>query len=422
MPDYNGNGNTTEGISVEISGLKAKLYSAIQAYAKTVALKEIVYSEASYPYWFIDTNANGTADTAEIVGTNGFASWTARLVKAAYNFQFVTKDPGAYAHNAKYVIQLMTDSIADLNSKLSTPISMTGTARVDVGHFDDTKEAWRHWDADGAVSASCARCHSAEGLPFKLGLRRRRRPADFRGSGLHPPATTRKTASSCAPPPRSPSPSGLVVKEGDNASNLCMNCHQGRQSTVSVNTTLGTKPEDTVDATLKFINVHYMAAGATFYGTQAKGGYEYATKAYPSAFTHAAGYTQCGSCHSAHGLEVKVGECATCHTNVSSAEDLKNIRFARSGETDYDGNSDTTEGISVEIDHLMVKLLAAIRSYAHNVAAKGHRLRHELRHRHQRRRHSEHGRNHRLQRLDSALAQSRLQLPIHHQRPRRLRP
>ena len=41
--------------------------------------------------------------------------WTARLLKAAYNYQVVSKDPGGYTHGGKYLIQLMHDSIYDLN-------------------------------------------------------------------------------------------------------------------------------------------------------------------------------------------------------------------------------------------------------------------------------------------------------------------
>ena len=45
---------------------------------------------------------------------NKYAAWTPRLLKAAYNYQFVATDPGAYAHNAPYVLQRLHDSLADL--------------------------------------------------------------------------------------------------------------------------------------------------------------------------------------------------------------------------------------------------------------------------------------------------------------------
>ena len=32
----------------------------------------------------------------------------------AYNFQYAMKDPGAFAHNPKYVLQILYDSLADL--------------------------------------------------------------------------------------------------------------------------------------------------------------------------------------------------------------------------------------------------------------------------------------------------------------------
>ena len=40
-------------------------------------------------------------------------------------------------------------------------------------------------------------------------------------------------------------------------------CHQGRESTASVNSCLRGKDADTVDAKISFKNIHYFAAGAT---------------------------------------------------------------------------------------------------------------------------------------------------------------
>ncbi len=149
--DYNGNGDVEEGVYYELAGLHESLYAAIQAYAAEVAGTAIVYDSASHPYFFIDTNANGTADADEINGDNQFASWTSRLLKAAYNYQTAAKDPGNYVHGGKYIIQLMYDSIADLNSVLAEPVDMTAMNRIDAGHFAGSEEAFRHWDAEGAV-------------------------------------------------------------------------------------------------------------------------------------------------------------------------------------------------------------------------------------------------------------------------------
>jgi len=46
---------------------------------------------------------------------NQFKAFTPRMLKAAYNLMFVTKDPAAYIHNARYALQLMYDSIENLS-------------------------------------------------------------------------------------------------------------------------------------------------------------------------------------------------------------------------------------------------------------------------------------------------------------------
>jgi hypothetical protein len=148
-----------EGVTMEIAGLQEILYGAIQAYGGDVAGTPIVYDAASYPYFFADVNGNGEADEDD----ERYASWTPRLVKAAYNYQVSFKDPGDFAHGGKYIIQLLYDSIEDLNPDL-----VAGLSRIDAGHFAGSEEAFRHWDEDGEVSGSCSRCHSATGLPFYL--------------------------------------------------------------------------------------------------------------------------------------------------------------------------------------------------------------------------------------------------------------
>ncbi len=117
LEDYNGNGDVTEGIADELAGLQEILYTTMQAYAKDVAGTGLVYDGATYPYWFADADGDGTADQEDGAGV-AFSSWTARLLKAAYNYQVSVKDPGAFAHNGKYIIELLYDSIEDLNTKV----------------------------------------------------------------------------------------------------------------------------------------------------------------------------------------------------------------------------------------------------------------------------------------------------------------
>jgi hypothetical protein len=155
-------------------------------------------------------------------------------------------------------------------------------------------------------------------------------------------------------------PSGAVLTFGESApANLCIECHQGRESTVSVNMAIGDKPADAVDADLRFRNPHYFGAGATLFGTEAKGAYEYTGKTYLGPHSHVvtSGLT-CVSCHNTHLLAINTQLCAGCHgTNA----DPKTIRM---GTTDYDGDANTTEGMYDEVATMEELLYAAIQKYA----------------------------------------------------------
>ncbi len=121
--DLDGSGDASKGVAEEIDNLRGRLLTAIQDYARSVAKKPIVYSAPDFPYFFVDTNDNGKPDGKEAIFPNQYKNWTPRLIKAAYNYQFVTKDPGAYAHNPAYAAQLLHDSLADLGSKVKADLS-----------------------------------------------------------------------------------------------------------------------------------------------------------------------------------------------------------------------------------------------------------------------------------------------------------
>jgi len=40
-------------------------------------------------------------------------------LQAAYNYQYSTKDPGAFAHNGLYIIQVLYDTLADLGQEVT---------------------------------------------------------------------------------------------------------------------------------------------------------------------------------------------------------------------------------------------------------------------------------------------------------------
>ena len=355
--DYDGDGDVEEGIYYEIAGLQEMLYEGIQAYAAEVAGTPIIYDSHAYPYFFIDTNANGEVDEGEGIYPNRYASWTPRLSKAAYNYQTSKKDPGAFSHGGKYVIQLLYDSIADLNESLSTPVDLSAASRGDAGHFDGSTEAFRHWDEDGEVPGRCAKCHSATGLRTYID----------NGANIAEELANGFMCVTCHNEEEWPAlyaveevdfPSGATVSFEDTTSNMCLECHQGRSSTVQVDARTADKDRDTVDESLGFINIHYFAAGATLFGDEAQGAYQYEGKEYVGANAHVPGAATCADCHNVHELEVETEACVDCHGEF---EDVADIRM---DSTDYDGDGDTSGGIDSEIGGMTEALYAAIQAYA----------------------------------------------------------
>jgi hypothetical protein len=363
-PDYDGDGDTAEGMFFELEGLQEGLYSGMQAYAAEVAGTGLVYDAAAYPYFFADADGDGAPDQGDD-GAVSYSTWTPRLLKAAYNYQLSQKDPGKHAHGNKYIVQLLYDSLEDLNAGMANPVDMTAMSREDAGHFAGNTEPFRHWDAEGGVVPnSCVKCHTATGLPMFV---------NNAGSTIAAPASNGFQCSTCHNEAEWPArygvnsvtfPSGAVLTFGEGAdSNLCLMCHQGRESTVSVNRTIGdaasspnTVPVDEEGApTLRFRNIHYFAAGSTLFGTEAKGAYEFEGQTYTGMNTHP--IAMCTDCHDAHMLAPEAETCEGCHGGV----EMEAIRGAET--PDYDGDGDITEGVKGELDTMSEKLLAGLQAY-----------------------------------------------------------
>jgi hypothetical protein len=117
--DFDGDGNTAEGAFYEIDQIHADLYAAIQAYARNVVKVPIAFDPGTYPYFFIDTNNNSLGDPEELNPKNGYKSWTPRMLRAAYNYNYVSHDAGAFTHNSIYIIQVLYDSMADIGGDTS---------------------------------------------------------------------------------------------------------------------------------------------------------------------------------------------------------------------------------------------------------------------------------------------------------------
>ncbi|MFM8423743.1 MAG: hypothetical protein ACKOBL_01080, partial [Chloroflexota bacterium] len=383
-PDYDGDGDVEEGMYYEIEGLQTALMAEIQKYAADKAGAAILYDSAAYPYWFADTNGNGTADEGEVAFPNSYKNWTPRLLKAAYNYQVSVKDPGAFAHGNKYIVQLLFDSIADLGGDTST------LARTDAGHFAGDTMPFRDWDLteegepNYIVPFGCVKCHTADGLPTFL---KAGGSVVVTGNGTtvttgltNMPSANGFKCSTCHNEEAWPErysvasvtfPSGKTVSLGgkdadgkfvaDDA-NLCILCHMGRESTTSMNNALRGKDVDVVDPAVRFKNIHYFAAGATLFGGDTMGAYQYEGKTYVGQNLHAGEdgegkMNKCTDCHDVHALEPKVESCETCH-NTTNPEEI------RETEVDYDGDGDVEEGIKGEIDTLAEALFAEMQTYA----------------------------------------------------------
>jgi hypothetical protein len=179
------------------------------------------------------------------------------------------------------------------------------------GHADAAAEPFVHWNEEDPkeVPVECAKCHSTPGYRDFIG-------ADGSAAGVVDQAAPIGTVVECAACHNDVTltmdsvvmPSGVEIT-GLGREARCMQCHQGRESTVSVNeaiTEAGVADEDTISEEFGFLNIHYYAAAATKYGTVAKGGYEYEGKTYDANFAHVEQFDTCVECHNPHTLEVRV--------------------------------------------------------------------------------------------------------------------
>lgn len=359
--DYDGDADASEGVFFEIETLIDHLITAIQTYTVEQSLGDICYDPLAYPYWFQDTNADGACSADEAMYGNRWQSWTPRLLKAAYNFQVAQKDPGSFAHNAKYIIQLLYDSIADLDSTLATPILPASAVRNDPGHFNGAGEAARHWDEDEAVSQSCSKCHGgAEGFNFFLeyGVGTTVVEPD-NGLDCATCHTNFGTTYDLVTVDKVEFPGGQVATDPGNPSNICMTCHSGRVGMADIDAAIAAN-------NMNFQNVHYKAAGGVKLGTLAKVGYEYTGKSYSGEWLF---HGKCVNCHDGaatnHTFLPKDNMLCTdgCHAQGGPSIDPNTIRTTKH-PLDYDGDGNATETLHDELQTMADDVLAQMQANA----------------------------------------------------------
>lgn len=114
---YDGSGDLSVGIRSDIQANAALLLDTVEAYGARIAGVPIIYDGNRYPYFFADANGDGIVDDRDGQPV-AYSSWTPRMLIAAYNWKLVTADPGAFAHNPYYALELLYDSIEDLSGPL----------------------------------------------------------------------------------------------------------------------------------------------------------------------------------------------------------------------------------------------------------------------------------------------------------------
>jgi len=378
-----------------IEASKTDLYAEIQAYATGTIGTGIVYSPTSYPYFFKDLNGNGLPDPNEIEYGNRYDEFDETLLKAAYNYQVAQKDTNGFIHNGTYVRQLIHDSIEDLGGVPTVPapgrtgFDLAAASKSEQwhlsGHSDSAGEAFRHWDDDGEFTGTdlaCAKCHSTPGFVEYAQTGALAGPSIPIGSLVDCQACHVDTDLFTNTDTRYDDignhasldpvlfPSGATQTLGDH-SNMCMTCHQGRESGDSVtapavNAIVQVPDYDSYD----FVNRHYYAAAAILFGTDVTAGFEYAgTPGYKGQNSYNAAHGSLDSCLECHmrGTETdhtwqpQIADCSGCHQGITSFEEL-GLPFGNPND-DYDGDG-VGESFQLEIDGMAEILYAEIQAYA----------------------------------------------------------
>lgn len=398
-------GGTPSQSYTALQALAPELYAEIQEYATNVIGKPILYADG-YPYFFND-NGQGASFP------NRYTDFDATLLPAAYNYQVLQKDPAGFVHNGTYLQQLAFDSIVSLGGTPSVNVLDRGELTIDgddIGTASKTlqwqisahgaldTEPFRHWDedyeADGytpsGVPSFCSRCHTtgafteyAAGDPTSGQLPRTGVDcwACHNNFNLYEDPETRWDDLGSNPALEDiVFPSGATASLG-NASNMCMGCHQGRSSKVQVD---AATPND-VDQTptnydsYDFINIHYYAAGATLFGSDVQGGYEYDQDTAGDPLDYR-GQTNFAGIHVGADIGRNLVDCVGCHMDSSLARNppapedtgkhtflpvVEDCNFCHAGD-DFEDMSGTPGINYANIEILKEDLLAAIQDYGEN--------------------------------------------------------
>ena len=127
------------------------------------ALAEVgIYYYGAHPYFYSAPYVVGGTNTAftDWAGVYGLAAWKV-VMGAAFNYNLIHHDPGAYAHNAEYSLQLIADSIDFISDGVldgdSSEAAILLGRGVNVGA--EAGYATIH-DGVSPSALNCSQCHS----------------------------------------------------------------------------------------------------------------------------------------------------------------------------------------------------------------------------------------------------------------------
>jgi hypothetical protein len=397
--DVNGNGNATESLRQEIDGLGTTLYAAIRAYATNVAGADICVGDNKA---WLDNGlgggiaGNGICEAGEMPSSgNTYNMFTPRLLKAVYNFLLYQNDAGGWAHNPRYEIEILYDTITDVNAGLPAANKVTFSGlRTFAGHFGAADAAnpaggmaFRDWDP-GPVQNTCSQCHAgAAGLanylldqntataaPAVTGMEcttcHQPQAYDTRFTTMRPIATLNFPPRKAAAKQVSFPAASLFPKTADQ---VCATCHSGRENMTSIDDKIAAQsPVDAKAWNISFTNPHYLGAAGLMLGNDAKMMYQYTGKTYASkpvfwGAPYGSPHGQsCSSCHAAqfsrHTFEIDLA------TTVPGGlyHGTPNTKSCKACHDAHVPNG--LETVRTEYEERSAELYTAILAYANNAA------------------------------------------------------
>ncbi|MGE5676260.1 MAG: multiheme c-type cytochrome, partial [Mycobacterium leprae] len=158
-----------------LESTKQEYEAALAALKAALAAKGILFNNA-HPYFYKDLNGNGLFDEATEAGSsNAFKNWDGvdlngaadggtgqgkDVMGAAFNYNLLVHEPGAWAHNKQYALKLIADS-CDLLADGVVDGAGVPAAVTTAQNSTQFAEATSHPAAIVAASAStdCTACH-----------------------------------------------------------------------------------------------------------------------------------------------------------------------------------------------------------------------------------------------------------------------